>query len=118
MDPNVALGDLPVWVWAAIGLLGLVQVAVEITALVVLVRTPVERLVLGKKWPWVLLILFVNLVGAIVFLAAGRKPAPAVDSMAMQVPPAGAGQTGADLADTLYGSGSSPGTGPQEGDRR
>ena len=118
MDPNVALGDSPVWVWVAIGLLGLVQVAVEITALVVLVRTPVDRLVLGKKWPWALLILFVNLVGAIVFLAAGRKPTPAVDPLVMQMPPTGAGQTGLDLADALYGSGGSTGDGPQEGDRR
>ena len=105
MDPNMALGDLPLWVWVAIGVLGLVQVAVEITALVVLVRTPVERLVLGKKWPWALLIVFVNLIGAIVFLAAGRRPAPAVDPLAMQMPSAGAGQTGPDLADALFGSG-------------
>lgn len=118
MDPNVALSELPVWAWVAIGVLGLIQVAVEITALVVLVRTPVERVVLGKKWPWVLLIVLVNLVGAIVFLAAGRKPAPAVDPMAMQMPSAGAGQTGADLADALYGSGGNTGTGLQEGDRR
>lgn len=118
MDPNMALSEFPLWVWVAIGLLSLVQLAVEITALVVLVRTPVERLVLGKKWPWVLLILLVNLIGAIVFLAAGRKPAPAVDPLAVQAPMPVSGQTGADLADALYGSGGGTNAGPREDDRR
>jgi len=118
MDPNVALSDLPGWALAVIVLIGLVQVTVEIIALVVLVRTPVERLVLGKKWPWVLLILLVNLIGAIVFLAAGRKPAPAVDPLAMQTPTVGAGQAGVELADALYGPGGGQGAAPREDDGR
>lgn len=74
--------DLPGWLLAALGVLVVVQLVVEVYALVRLLRTPDEQLLFGKKWPWVLIILLVNLVGAIVFLVAGRQPAPAVDPLA------------------------------------
>ena len=56
---------------------------------------------------WIIIILFVNLVGAIVFLVAGRKPAAAVDPLAQgavaaQAPPAA--DRAARAADVLYGS--------------
>lgn len=81
--------------------LAAVQLIVEIVALIKLFRTPDERLVFGKKWPWVLIILFVNMVGAIVFLAAGRKPALASDPLAQQSAPNG--ERAARAADVLYG---------------
>jgi hypothetical protein len=83
-----------------------VQLSVEIYALVKLFRTPDEQLVLGKKWPWVIIILFVNLVGAIVFLVAGRKPAAAADPLAQGAPAVAATDRAARAADVLYGSGS------------
>jgi hypothetical protein len=82
MNEFEGLLDLPSWLLAAFGMLVVIQLAVEIYALVRLARTPVERLVFGKKWPWVLIIVFINLVGAIVFLVAGRQPDPAVDPLA------------------------------------
>jgi len=99
------------WVLIGVGLLVLVQIAVEVYALVRLFKTPDEQLVFGKKLPWVFIILFVNLVGAIVFLAAGRLPAPAVDPLAAGASglpsgtPAVAGRIGAAdrAADVLYG---------------
>jgi hypothetical protein len=72
-----------------------------------LFKTPDEQLAFGKKWPWVLIILFVNLIGAIVFLAAGRKPAAAVDPMAAVAAAPGApamADRAARAADVLYGS--------------
>ncbi|HZL06329.1 MAG TPA: PLD nuclease N-terminal domain-containing protein [Coriobacteriia bacterium] len=117
MNDFSQLAELPTWLLAGIGVLVIVQLVVEIYALIRLFRTPDRQLVFGKKWPWVLIILFVNLVGAIVFLAAGRHPAAAVDPLA--VPPRGtsapAGPFGAPsvtdrtgaaehAADVLYGS--------------
>ena len=107
MQLNVP-GELPGWMLVVFGVLAVVQISVEVYALVKLFRTPDEQLVLGKKWPWILIILFINLVGAIVFLAAGRKPAAAVDPLAAgsaEGAPA-AGDRAARAADVLYGSGS------------
>lgn len=96
---NIALNEIPVGLLVPLAVFVAAQVVVEIYALVKLFRTPDERLIFGKKWPWVLIILLVNLVGAIVFLAAGRKPEDAVD------PLAGAPQTdrATRAADVLYG---------------
>lgn len=112
MQTNIPLSDLPEWALPAIIVLGAVQLAVEIYALVVLFRTPEERVVFKKRWPWVLIILLVNLVGAIVFLAAGRTAPVAIDPLAgprSDAPPASpAGRA----VDVLYGT---PGNG-QDGD--
>lgn len=53
-----------------------VQIALLGVSLVVLWRTPRERLVLERAWPWVLIIVLVNVIGPIVFLAVGRRAAP------------------------------------------
>lgn len=111
MQTNIPMGDLPGWALPVIVALAAVQLAVEVYALVVMLRTPLERLVFGKRWPWVVIILFVNLVGAIIFLAAGRKPLPAVDPLAAptpDVPPVAPADRAARAAGVLYGSASSP----------
>lgn len=105
MQTTIPMGDLPGWALPVIVAL----VAVEIYALVVMVRTPLERLVFGKRWPWVVIILFVNLVGAIVFLAAGRKPLPAVDPLTAPTPDVPPVAQAARAADVLYGDTSAPG---------
>lgn len=112
MQTTIPMGDLPGWALPVIVALVAVQLAVEIYALVVMVRTPLERLVFGKRWPWVVIILFVNLVGAIVFLAAGRKPLPAVDPLTAptpDAPPVAQAARAARAADVLYGDTSAPG---------
>jgi len=83
----------------AVVVLGVVQVTVEVVALVVLARTPRERVQMGVRWPWVLIILLVNLIGAIVFLAVGRRPAPAAD----QAPGAPHDDVVSGVVDELYG---------------
>jgi hypothetical protein len=57
-----------------------VQLTLQITALIRLVRSPRDRIVFDRKWPWVLIILLANMVGAIVFFVAGRRPATVDDS--------------------------------------
>ncbi len=105
MNTQVSWGEIPGWLQIVVIVFVAVQLCVELYALVVMLRTPDERLVLGKKWPWILIIVFVNFIGAIVFLAAGRKPAPAVDPLiearSAAAPPAGRAERAADV---LYGS--------------
>ena len=103
---QVFWSGLPDWGRVALVALVVFQLAIEIYALVRLVRTPDERLVFGKKWPWVLIIVFVNIVGAVIFLAVGRTSAPAADPLAGQGSGDGRGQTAdraARAADVLYG---------------
>lgn len=73
------LSALPTAAFIAFGALVVLQLTLTVVGLVVLVRTPRERLVFERKWPWVLIIVLVNVVGSIVFLAAARRPAPAAD---------------------------------------
>ena len=48
----------------------IIQLALIIFALVDLARREQTR---GPKWVWVLIILFVNLIGPIIYLLAGRE---------------------------------------------
>lgn len=92
------LSALPVGVLIALGVLLLIELTLDVIALVDLYRRPIDRVALGNKWIWVAIIVLVQLVGAILYLAIGRKPA---------IPDAGAApvRTGspADIADKLYG---------------
>lgn len=110
MQPNIPMSELPAWALPVIVVLVAVQLALEIYALVVLFRTPEERVIFQKRWPWVLIILGVNLVGAIIFLAAGRTAPAAIDPLAgprTDAPPA----TPASRAvDVLYGAGAGSGS--------
>ena len=106
MDVNTDFSELlalPGWALAALGVVAVVQLALAIYALVVLFRTPEERLLMGKRWPWVLIIAFVNFVGAIVFLAAGRKPAPADDPLSGGPHASAVGDRAGRAAEVLYG---------------
>lgn len=47
-----------------------IQLALMISALVDLVRREHTR---GPKWVWVLVILFVNYIGPIIYFVAGRR---------------------------------------------
>ncbi len=103
------LAALPAPVLIAMGVLYVVQIGLAVYALVDLWKTPVERIQLGKKWIWVLIILFVNMIGAIIYLVAGKKPAAVADpSRQMAGTGAGDGPAPADraaaAADLLYGS--------------
>lgn len=48
----------------------IIQLALMIVALVDLIRRPQVR---GPKWLWLVIILFVNMIGPIIYLVVGRK---------------------------------------------
>lgn len=68
---------LPLAALVALLALVLVQVALQVYALIDLSRRP--TVAGGRKWVWVVVIVAGNLVGAIVYLAVGR-PATALDT--------------------------------------
>jgi hypothetical protein len=106
---NSQLADLPAWFLVVAVVVGLIQVTLTVVALVDLYRRPVDRVTLGNKWVWVAIILLVNLFGAIIYLAAGRKPAPTAEVPAPSPPSASRSES---IADALYGP-RDEGTGPQ-----
>ncbi len=63
-----------------LGIAVAVQLLFAVIGLVVLARTPRERLHFGRKWPWALIIVLVSTIGTILFLAIGRRPAPISDA--------------------------------------
>jgi len=83
--------------WAVIALV-IVQISLEVYAIVDIIRRPDEQIV-GKKVWWILLVLFVNLIGAIIYLVAGRKPVQLAESSA----PRPTQDAAADAVDALYG---------------
>ena len=97
---NAQLSDLPVGVLVVLGVAGLVQLTLDVVALVDLVRRPVDRVAMGNKWVWVAIILLVNLLGAILYLVVGRKPAPAAEVPLSSAPSASRTEN---VADALYG---------------
>lgn len=100
MRTSVPLSSLPMWALVVLGVVALAQIAVELWALLDMLRTPADRLTLdGRKWLWAILILGVSWIGAIVYFAAGRKPAPAVESASS----AAASERSAAAMDSLYG---------------
>jgi hypothetical protein len=105
MNTNVPLEAIPVWGWVAIAVIATAQLALEVYALLDMVRRPPAELTLGgRKWLWAIIILFVNWVGAILYLAVGRKPAIAAES----APAVPAAERSGAAVDALYG-------GPEDG---
>jgi hypothetical protein len=97
---NSQLADLPGWFLVAAVVVGLIEVTLAVVALVDLYRRPVDRVTLGNKWVWVAIILFVNLFGPIIYLAAGRKPAPTAE---LPAPSPTSASRSESIADALYG---------------
>ena len=107
MNTSVPFDSMPAWLLVVGGVLVLVQLGLEIYALVDMLKRPPELLALGgRKWLWAIIILGVNWIGAAVYLAAGRKPAPVAE-----IEPATPASERADAAaEALYG--------PREWNRR
>ena len=93
------LTSVPGWVLVVLGLLAVVQITLDVIALVDLYRRPVKQVVLGNKWIWVVIVLLVNTLGAIIYLVAGRKPAAIAENARTASPTARI----ENIADTLYG---------------
>lgn len=99
------MGNSDITTWPPVAIAGLavlavIQVSLMVWALVDLLRR--ERVVGGRKWVWLVVILFVNTIGSIVYLAVGRNvPPQAADPLAQ--PSAEDGDRVERAADTLYG---------------
>jgi hypothetical protein len=106
---NVSLSSLGTGALLGLMFLLLLELGLMVFALVVLVRTPSERVTIGgRKWVWALIIIVINLIGPILFLFLGRKPVAAVEPKS--VTPAASRATAA--ADTLYGAPAAPAVPP------
>lgn len=90
---------LPTAVLVALGVLVIVQLSLQVFAIVDLVRRPAERLTL-PKWAWAAIIVLGEILGPILYLVAGRKPAPAAEV----APSSPAASRATDAADVLYGA--------------
>ena len=97
---NAQFADLPTGVLVVVIAAGLIQLTLDVIALVDLYRRPVDRVALGNKWVWVAIILLVNMLGAILYLVVGRKPAPAAEFLPPSSPSASRTES---IADSLYG---------------
>jgi hypothetical protein len=68
---------VPEWQVVGLGCLIVAQTALLLYALVDLARR--KEVNGGRKWVWLLIILLMNLVGPIIYLAVGRNVPPRVD---------------------------------------
>ena len=96
-----SLAELSAPVLVAVALLGLVQVGLAVFALVDLYRRPVAQVAPGNKWIWVAIIVLVNFLGAILYLAIGRQPAPSADVSSQASRPR---EEVDKIVDSLYGT--------------
>jgi hypothetical protein len=100
MSSTQGLDQIPPALWVVIGVILVFTVIMDVLALMDLYRRPGETVSGGKKWIWLLIILFVNSgLGAIVYFLIGRKPAPAVEA----VPERPATERAEAAMDALYG---------------
>jgi hypothetical protein len=98
---NLDLSTIPVGVLVALAVLGILQVVLDVIALVDLYRRPAAQVVFANKWIWLAVILLVNTIGPILYLAVARKPAVRADSAAPPEPASGRAER---VADSLYGA--------------
>ncbi|SDL90004.1 PLD nuclease N-terminal domain-containing protein [Sediminibacillus halophilus] len=64
---NVPLNEIP---WGAIAPILVLQLILMITALVSCIR---EEKTNGPKWLWILFILFISLIGPVLYFVFGRR---------------------------------------------
>jgi ABC-2 type transport system ATP-binding protein len=105
---HIAATEMSPALIAGLAVLAVVELALLAWALVDLYRRPAARVNGGRKLPWLILCLFLQVIGPVVYLAAGReRSAPATDAA---TPGYAAGDTAGDadrdaareVVDTLY----------------
>ena len=87
-------------VLAVLGAVGLIQIGLDVFALIDLYRRPAAQVAIGNKWIWVAIILLVNILGPILYLAIGRRPPPAADVSGQERRPP---EQVENIVDSLYG---------------
>ena len=78
----------------------IVEIGLYLIALIDLYRRPRSQVVLENKWIWLAIILLASGLGAIAYLAIGRKPARAVESASTAERPR---EHVDEIVDSLYG---------------
>lgn len=95
-----SLTQLPVWALATVGVLVLLQLSLQVAALVQAARTPADRVTLGgRKWLWIVIIVLGEMLGPILWFLLGRSKDVTVDVAAGQDK-----ERTREVADALYGS--------------
>lgn len=64
---NELLNDIP---WGAIAPILVIQLILMLTALISCIR---EERTNGPKWLWIILILFLSLIGPVLYFVVGRR---------------------------------------------
>ncbi|MHA6525479.1 PLD nuclease N-terminal domain-containing protein [Tessaracoccus sp. G1721] len=98
--------NLPVWLLIILGVVLVVELALLIVGVVSWARTPDAQMPRPNKWVWLVLILFVQIIGPVAFLLARRSEARyAVAPEPEALPGArhAATRTADDTANLLYG---------------
>ena len=95
-----SISTLPMPALIALAAVVLVEIALYLIALIDLYRRPTSQVVAENKWIWLAIILLVSGLGAIVYLAIGRKPAPAPETARASEHPR---EHVEDIVDSLYG---------------
>lgn len=99
---NANQSEIPAWALPILGSLAVIQVALDVLALLDLYRRPVAQVQSGNKWIWAAVILLVNIVGAVLYLAVGRmRP----DTNVSQLASAGTPVRAEDVVNSLYDDG-------------
>lgn len=91
---------VPGWMLALVGVALAIELGLLVWALIDLLKRSEERVAGGRKWVWILVVLLVNGIGPIVYLAAGRKAAPVHDTSTDE---RRIGDRAKAAADALYG---------------
>ena len=96
MDKLLAL---PTAGLVAIGVGIVVQLGLQVSALVDVVKRPADRLTL-PKWAWAAIIVLGEILGPIIYFVAGRRPAPVAEASSQR----SAATRAESAADALYGA--------------
>lgn len=95
---------LPVGALIALVILEIIEIALLVYCIVDIARRPAVAIM--PKWAWIVVIVLFNLIGSIVYLVAGRAPAPAPEPRSE--PEGVAGDRAQAAVDLLYGPGARP----------
>ncbi|MEO6533402.1 MAG: PLD nuclease N-terminal domain-containing protein [Pseudolysinimonas sp.] len=99
MSASANVSTLPTGALVGLAVVLVVEVVLDVIVLVDLYRRPAASIVFGNKWIWVAVIVLVNLVGAILYIAIGRKPVQTGDAHA---PARATKRSSAEIVDALY----------------
>jgi hypothetical protein len=102
MNVVEVLRSWPTWALVALGVVFVAEIVLAVYAFRDLYRRPNSQLAFGNKWIWVaiIVVLLNSGIGPIIYLVAGRKPAP----VAEVAPHRPAASRAENAADALYGA--------------